>query len=243
MSPAPIVMCIWSIILGIEQVWRDLARSTSSTFKHRSKRRRAQRCQQKPLQQDRPYNLSRNRNRPRPRRMRQTGHPPVYCIEDLQMPPPTYQSLDWRTSAPSGNELSACRNRLATLEQQDRQLRSMPRDTAYETSVVDAEITTLRHWIDGLERDGERLPESRDDHIARGRDALIGAFQPSHQHAVAWERFGKPREVRPQLLGDSSSLVLEADRWRFEALRAQKEEQKKRVKQRRWNDAHSSIVW
>ena len=226
-------MAFGAVALRIERLWWNVYGLASDKFDKKSARRTTRFCRRHRASSNsyRIPTLSRNQSR-NPRRAKQTVHPPVYCVEDLQLAPPMYRTLDFRVTAPSDGELRACRRRLSHLVRNQRALRANPgadgERAAYDIAVLGEEITRLTAWIVRLEQQGDRIREHHDDDpTARARDALL-AHQPCEAGTGSREVFGQPREVRPQLLGDSSGLVLEADRGRFEALKAQKEERRRR---------------
>ncbi|KAJ6781127.1 hypothetical protein PWT90_00708 [Aphanocladium album] len=86
-----------------------------------------------------------------PGQVSEQRHPPVYCVEDLIGPPPSYQAVFTRPHAPTHHEIRILRRGLEKL------LRRRGLDTANgahaaaETAIRDSEIRCLSQWIERLE--------------------------------------------------------------------------------------------
>jgi hypothetical protein len=164
-------------------------------------------------------------------------HPPVYCVEDLEVPPPSYEPLDWRNDPVADEELAALRERLALLEyEQCREMSSQQSgvpSSPYEACIRSAEIMSLNRWIRGLESESVRLQRQQQQggwrrrhprhtrtttrEIAIPGEMERGAAAPHHvpeplppsiDHVEALNRFGMPRLVRPPLMRDSRCLTV-----------------------------------
>ncbi|ATY64692.1 hypothetical protein A9K55_005187 [Cordyceps militaris] len=79
-------------------------------------------------------------------------HPPVYCVDDLGCPPPSYQAAVTRAAAaPTPLEMHTLRRRLEKLQRRRRRRRTAIDVTPAETALRDAEIRDLARWIDRWE--------------------------------------------------------------------------------------------
>ncbi|KAJ4164016.1 hypothetical protein LMH87_005708 [Akanthomyces muscarius] len=79
------------------------------------------------------------------------NHPPVYCDDDLACPPPSYQAVFTRHSAPTPDELRVLHRRLEKLQRRRRRRSGGGDTTAGETAIRDSEIRCLAQWIERLE--------------------------------------------------------------------------------------------
>lgn len=107
-------------------------------------------------------------------------HPPVYCVDDLECPPPSYQAVFSRNTAPTQQEMRTLHRRLEKLQQRrasagtssapgspsssaagsssssSRSVSGVNTNAATNTpncdeAIRDSEIRCLRQWIDRLE--------------------------------------------------------------------------------------------
>ncbi|KOS22006.1 hypothetical protein ESCO_002320 [Escovopsis weberi] len=86
----------------------------------------------------------RNRQRAQDEEGDAVVHPPVFCVEDLEVPPPTYQRA--RCDTPSSLEMSTLREQLGTLKEM-----RVAAFEPFEKTLHKAEIVNLHLWIKQLE--------------------------------------------------------------------------------------------
>lgn len=133
-------------------------------------------------------------------------HPPVYCVEDLEIPPPAYRSSHERR--PSMQELYNLKIRLERL----KRMRASAEASAYDLIIREDEIRHLTAWIRKLEGLRHELSvrmvseDEQDDDVCleqvdRSRPMVI-------QRETGWVGIGLPREVRPRLDERENTLVV-----------------------------------
>lgn len=162
-------------------------------------------------------------------------HPPVYCIEDMGDPPPMYEAVFSRPKRPSSQEVSHLKRCLANLRKQ----KLTPETSAYDMAIREAEITSLKIWIEKLEKirrcsDSDLyqlLPTIRLIGSSSAAAACINispGINPSTQvvqRETGWIGVGLPREVRPTFEDMARIVAIQAaqeeaaDEARFDLLR------------------------
>lgn len=179
----------------------------------------------------------------------QQHHPPVYCVDDLQYPPPTYEAVFTRTTVPTQHEMHLLRKRLEKLKRRQRREAANSTDTGIrqsnatrscETAIRDSEIRCLQQWIERLDtlRDDEEADEgmmtrrtSSFHHPHRSTVRLVHsqsepAVLPTRivtiQRETGWINCGIPREVAPPYsVPPPSPTLAETMDTRFAELREQ----------------------
>ncbi|KAJ3495602.1 hypothetical protein NLG97_g3282 [Lecanicillium saksenae] len=81
----------------------------------------------------------------------QRHHPPVYCIDDIDCPPPSYQAVFTRPHAPSHREMRILRRRLEKLQRRRGSDTANDVPATPEMAIRDSEIRCLTQWIERLE--------------------------------------------------------------------------------------------
>lgn len=143
---------------------------------------------------------------PPPTRETMDQHPPVYCVEDLEIPPPAYRSSHERR--PSMQELYNLKIRLERL----KRMRAGAETSAYDLIIRQDEIRHLTEWIRKLEGLRHELSvrmvseDEQDDDVCleqvdRSRPMVV-------QRETGWVGIGLPREVRPRLDERENTLVV-----------------------------------
>ena len=149
-------------------------------------------------------------------------HPPVYCVEDLQEPPPAYQAIFSRATRPSPQELGTLRRHLEKL----RRRRDVPDLDNCERAIRDSEISNLSEWIQRI----EALRDSDDAHtVSRPSLRLVGGgseHRPRNSESprvfyqeAGWVGVGLPREVRPPLDENGVLAYIDPEEQQLEQLR------------------------
>lgn len=142
----------------------------------------------------------------------QNPHPPVYCVEDLEVPPPAYRPADHQRR-PSGQELRTLNMRLRELK---REISSC--SNVYDAAICQNEIQHLTEWIRKLEAfsrlessvrvvpDGQDEDDDDNDHF--NRTSRRHRHRIIIQRETGWIGIGLPREVRPILDEFENTLVV-----------------------------------
>lgn len=146
-------------------------------------------------------------------------HPPVYCVEDLQQPPPAYQAIFSRATRPSPQEVGALRRRLEKLMRR----RNTPNLDNRERAIRDSEISNLSEWIQRI----EALRDCEGGHIRRRPTLRLVGGGSEHQprnsepdrvlyREAGWVGVGLPREVRPPLDENGDLVYTDPEERQFE---------------------------
>ncbi|KAM3465728.1 hypothetical protein NHJ6243_001400 [Beauveria neobassiana] len=115
-------------------------------------------------------------------------HPPVYCADDIACPPPSYEAIFRRDTAPTPHEVHVLRHRLEKFHCHRRRSSSSPADTAAacETAIRDSQIRDLAQWTDRSEMlrdDGEQ--DDGDAPALSRRRTVCDRFRPLSMREVA----------------------------------------------------------
>ncbi|KAK5993065.1 hypothetical protein PT974_06493 [Cladobotryum mycophilum] len=140
--------------------------------------------------------LRRNRRRQRDEE-EAAVHPPVYCVEDLEVPPPVYQRS--RRSPPSDAELRTLREQLETLKHM-----RMSHFEPLEKTLHAAEIASLDSWIKYL----ENLMERRAARLAARAAATAKAEAEAEAKAAAEAKARAKARTRAVASSSSNPLSL-----------------------------------
>ncbi len=150
-------------------------------------------------------------------------HPPVYCVEDLQEPPPAYQAVFSRGSRPSPQELSALRRRMEKLK---RRMNNPSLDNC-ERAIRSSEMSNLSEWIQRIE--ALRACEAATLDSPPPTLRMVGGHTEhrprNSEHArvlyreTGWVGVGLPREIRPPLDENGELANEELEERRFDQLR------------------------
>lgn len=144
-------------------------------------------------------------------------HPPVYCVEDMELAPPAYEPQLARIHKPTIQELSRLRICLETLKRQP----STVDTTAFDVAIRRASIENLQSWITKLETIRQSSSSSIQNAVGHTIRMVSGpevTVQPSNtdirrqrlgmrQRETGWVGVGQPREVRPRLDPITNTLV------------------------------------
>lgn len=143
-------------------------------------------------------------------------HPPVYCVDDMELPPPAYEPQLARIHKPTIQELSRLRICLETLKRQPPTVDT----TAFDVAIRRASIDSLESWIKKLEtiRQSSSTLQGTIGNTIRMVTSPEVTVQPSNtdmrrfrpgmrQRETGWIGVGQPREVRPRLDPITNTLV------------------------------------